>query len=256
MLDNCTDDTKAVLNKIHDPRVNIYESQEQLGVHRGLNVLLSKARGKYIARMDADDVSLPWRFKSQLKAVRRIGCDFLFSNAIIFGKSVLPFGFLPQLPFRLMPDLAPYSLIVANPFVHPSMLAKASALRSLKGYRDSSAEDYELWIRASIEGFTLAKVGSYSLLYRVHKNQLTQQDSWKRKLAQDQLLENSRNILFEVLFGKEPNFKDLSARKSRTVVAFIMKQNFKSRLRLVGIIGLRELLPSFRLAKTEASNND
>ena len=65
--DGSTDDSAAILADYQrrDPRIHVI-SQENQGLTRSLNIALSRARGRYIARQDADDLSLPNRFEVQL----------------------------------------------------------------------------------------------------------------------------------------------------------------------------------------------
>ena len=64
--DASTDDSLRYLKSIKDKRVNLIKNLKNLGLASSLNIALRKARGDYIARMDADDVSLPRRLETQL----------------------------------------------------------------------------------------------------------------------------------------------------------------------------------------------
>jgi glycosyltransferase involved in cell wall biosynthesis len=63
--DGSTDDSVSYLNEISDPRVRIIRNPGNMGITKSLNVGLREARGRYIARMDADDVSLPERLQKE-----------------------------------------------------------------------------------------------------------------------------------------------------------------------------------------------
>lgn len=215
-LDACTDGTKAALSLISDDRVQIIESAENVGVASGLNRLLSEAKGEFIARMDADDICLPWRFQAQLQKQKRTSADFVFSNAILFGKQLKPFGFIAQMPLGITEEQANMALIFANPFVHPAMLAKRSVMNELGGYKKSASEDYELWIRAAMVGKKLVRTRGYGLLYRVHPKQLTQQGHWQTVKKTDQiLLQAQRELAGKVLGIDNPH--DLSVGDLREI---------------------------------------
>ncbi len=198
-LDGCTDHTSSVLNKINDPRLKVFEFVENVGVSSTLNKLLAETSTGLVARMDADDVCLPWRFRGQLKYYERHRPDFLFTNGILFGSSVKPFGIQPQVPLRLKPEDSPPILLFSNPFMHPTMVADRMAIVNLGGYKQSAAEDYDLWIRAAARGLKIARIAQYGILYRVHAHQLTQQRQWKEKLENDSILSSSLSSLAKKL---------------------------------------------------------
>jgi len=196
-LDACTDGTKTEIQTVTDSRIRIIESEVNVGVAAGLNALLSEAKGTFIARMDADDLCLPWRFRVQLRKQKQTLADFVFTNAILFGRQLKPFGFIAQLPFGIKQEQANLALIFANPFVHPAMLAKRTVMTELGGYNKSASEDYELWIRAAMAGKTLVRTRSYGLLYRVHAKQLTQQGHWQATKKSDEVLASAQRQLAE-----------------------------------------------------------
>lgn len=199
MLDGCTDDTELKLSKITDPRLRIFKFTEPQGVARSLNRLIQESQAPYIARMDSDDICLPMRFKRQLKEIKALQVDFLFFQAIIFGASLFPLVLRPQLLAKLNPKQSPLALCLGNPFVHPAMIAKASAIRALNGYREVPAEDYDLWLRAASSSFNIHRSPRYGILYRVHKNQLTQQPDWQLKFNSDGSIEPELSKLASLL---------------------------------------------------------
>ena len=215
-LDACTDNTQEILKTLPDPRLRVIASEVNIGVAEGLNRLLAEAKGQFIGRMDADDICLPWRFRSQLRKQSKTGADFVFSNAILFGKQLRPFGFIAQLPLGITQAQAHLALVFANPFVHPAMLAKRSVMNELGGYRKSASEDYELWIRAALAGKSLVRTVGYGLLYRVHAKQLTQQGHWQAVKKSDQLLLSAQRELAGRVLGIA-NANDLSVGDLREI---------------------------------------
>lgn len=198
-LDGCTDQTSSVLQKINDPRLKVIELVENVGVSSTLNKLLSETSTELVARMDADDLCLPWRFRGQLKYFEKHRPDFLFTNGILFGRSVKPFGIQPQVPLPLKPEDSPPILLFSNPFMHPTMVADRTAILNLGGYEQSAAEDYELWIRAATSGLKIARIAQYGILYRVHPKQLTQQRHWQERMENDSILSSSLSSLAKTL---------------------------------------------------------
>jgi len=181
-------ETAEVLGNIRDSRLRVSFSPSPMKVFEALNKLLAVSRGKFIGRMDADDICLPGRFQAQLRFLERNKLDFVFSNAILFGKGVKPFGFIPQPPIKLNNEESGLYLVFSNPFVHPTMLARRSTLESLSGYSELAAEDYDLWIRAWTSGFRFSKMAGYGVLYRVHPAQVTQHPQFNRLALQEVIL--------------------------------------------------------------------
>ena len=175
-----------VLEKVKDSRLRVFFSPKPMKVFEALNTLISEARGTYIGRMDADDICLPGRFQAQLWFLERNKLDFVFSNAILFGRSVRPLGFVPQPPTKLNHEESGLYLGFSNPFVHPTMLARRSALEALSGYSELAAEDYDLWVRAWTSGFRFSRMAFYGVLYRVHPSQVTRHPGFNQIVLKEQ----------------------------------------------------------------------
>ena len=183
-----SDEKEEQIEKINDIRLRVFYRSEAEGITSGLNFLLAQSKGEFIGRMDADDICLSGRFRRQLKKLNRENLDFVFSNAILFGSGVRPFGFFPQIPYPLDNAQIGLELAIRNPLVHPSMLAKRTSIIALGGYNEAVAEDYELWMRAWTNGFKLGRSGGYGILYRIHPGQLSQQNDHSKKVALDPAL--------------------------------------------------------------------
>lgn len=172
--DGSTDGTVHVLRKIRDRRLVVIEGDSS-GVAAGLNEMINHASSALIARMDADDVCARWRFTAQLQSIRRN--DFVFTpwiswlsrSPIVKAKNLTAIG----------SGSSPLQLLVDNPFLHPSMLARRNAILDLSGYRNVASEDYDLWLRAAALDYRLVLEGPPAVLYRRHRNQLTQAATWK-----------------------------------------------------------------------------
>jgi len=184
-LDHCLDNSLDVVNSLSDKRVSIIgKSDEKLGVKGALNNLLESVETPLVSRMDADDLSFPWRFKAQRKFISN--ADLVFSTAIVFGAQLKPLPVLPQYPIRLKGFSAKASLIFSNPFVHPTMTARTSVLFDLDGYREDFGQDHGLWLRAAIHGCELNRMALPSLAYRFHSKQVSASRRWLEMKESDQ----------------------------------------------------------------------
>lgn len=201
--DGSTDRTLARISSITDDRLRIIDGPGR-GLVSALNFGLSLARGRYVARMDADDVCFPWRFSAQIRRMKaNPSLDILFSTALAFGRPMLPFYAVPQLPWSLNSIEFGQVLARRNPAVHPTMFAKRLVLEALDGYHDCPAEDEELWIRASLQKYKLARSFLPTIGLRLHRGQTTRQETWKNSQEIDLLVPALRNQLAKSL--EEPS---------------------------------------------------
>jgi glycosyltransferase involved in cell wall biosynthesis len=131
-----------------DRRVVVHR-QNNSGLIISLNRGCGLARGKYIARMDADDVSLPERFERQLDYLERHPHIGLLGSWI---QDIGPNGEPgPVWPLPTAPAVIPWFLMFGNCIAHPSVMGRRELIQSL-GYRTEAkhVEDYDLWIRLSV----------------------------------------------------------------------------------------------------------
>jgi len=186
--DGSTDETGNVLDAVDDQRLVVLRNETALGLAAALNAGLDHAKGRYVARLDADDVALPSRLELQLAGLRRRpGLALLGSGAVELDERGL-LGRLHEMPQG--DARVRWHLHFSCPFFHPSVLVDrelldAHGLRYDTAYAES--EDYDLWSRL------LAVAGGDNLLdplllKRVHPGQATQrnrdlQRSFQRQVA-------------------------------------------------------------------------
>lgn len=160
--------TRGVLAKFNDDRIKIIHNESNMGLTRSLNKGLGLVQGKYIARMDADDVSLPERLQTQV--------DFLDKNLDvgIVGSAIQIIsadGCKEKVSYLPFTDAGVRWLgLLYNPFVHSSVLIRRKALLSHNlGYDDNFplAQDYELWMRLIVHARG-ANIQRPLIMYRVH----------------------------------------------------------------------------------------
>ena len=151
-----------------DERIVVVENEYNIGLTKSLNKGLEIAKGKYIARMDADDISLPERLKKQV--------GFMESHAQIgvCGASILCFGRRNQKQFYPENDKDCF-IFQRSPFAHPTVMIRNCVLKSGNYFYNSEfryAQDYELWSRLS-KVTCFHNLPEILLKYRVTDAQLT-----------------------------------------------------------------------------------
>jgi glycosyltransferase involved in cell wall biosynthesis len=152
-----------------DPRVRLHV-QGGRGLVAALNHGLTLARGRYIARMDADDVALPTRLARQVSLLEREPSIAAVGSAlrIIAGQRLTDeVTIYPTSPAEVRAELTH-----RNPLAHPTVTARRDALVSIGGYRPQfrDAEDFDLWLRLA-ERHDLTNLPEVLCHYRWHGRQ-------------------------------------------------------------------------------------
>lgn len=141
--DGSTEDIHKEIELFKDARIRILRLSENSGVANALNLALDHATGRYIARMDADDYMEDWRLAEQLRFLLMEGVAFCGTAAEKFGDEA---GLIMNCRYgREIID----TLLVGNPFVHPTMMFDRARLGADLRYDGlfRCEEDYELWAR-------------------------------------------------------------------------------------------------------------
>lgn len=163
--DGSTDETRAVLAAYPDERMRVLH-QDHAGLTRALNHALGKARGEYVARQDADDVSHPTRIERQVRFL-----DAHPEIALVGTWVQLIDGDgdeLATLHFETEPARIAALLPRENHFTHGTLMARRTILQAIGGYREAFryAQDYDLTLRL-IERYALGNLPEE--LYRLRQ---------------------------------------------------------------------------------------
>jgi hypothetical protein len=193
--DGSTDSTQSILESYDDPRLLLARNQENIGLTRSLNKGLALAQGEYVARMDADDIAMPYRFEKQIAFLEKHSeTGILGSNGRLIDANGRERG-LYQLPPS---DLQiRWRFLLANPFLHPTVMIRRNVLAQNGLIYDEAfqaTQDYELWTR--ILKYTRgANLSELLIQYRLHhgvtsthrETQLKNHDRVALRTIQEQL---------------------------------------------------------------------
>jgi hypothetical protein len=181
--DGSTDGTASLLEAYQrrDSRLVVCH-QPSSGIVHALNRGCCLARGRYIARMDGDDVALPDRLERQVAFLdQHPEVAVLGGAAILVSADGTPFSTAscPSHDSEIKAVLAR-----SNPFTHATVTMRTAALDAVGFYRAAAihAEDYDLWLRMA-ERFQLAGLAQPVLCYRVHQGQATSRQLREQALA-------------------------------------------------------------------------
>lgn len=204
--DGSTDNSLETIKAFDDSRIVLID-QANMGLAATLNVGISKAKGKYIARQDQDDISYPERLEKQV--------DYLESN-----KEVVLLGTWARIisedtklnnTFHQHPHLSSilkFDLLFNNPFVHSSVIFKTDLVKSIGGYDETKGlyEDYKLWSRLAEEG-EVANLKEVLIDYRHHASGMSK----NFEFYSDNLFKQSLANFEQFLAKQSPEISDLAA---------------------------------------------
>lgn len=188
--DGSTDRTAEIVNSYSDSRIRFCPNERNMGVAATLNRGLGLAYGEYIARMDADDISMQERFSKQ--------ADYLDAHpdVTVCGTAIELFrdgAIIGTHFYSIKPEKIKEDLFFSCGIAHPSVMMRRTSILELGGYDPAfnGMEDYELWCRVA-ENSKIAVLPELLLRYRIHGGQVTQNPSPKyreqmRKLKQRQI---------------------------------------------------------------------
>lgn len=218
--DGSANDTYEYLKSIPDKRIKIIKNDTNIGITKSLNIGFRAAKGKYIARMDSDDIAFPDRFEKQYAFMESHPDVFVCgSKAIFFKDMALPdikpaeqtkkqYTFIKKTDSRRkesteivnckVEDMESYRvrMIFTNPGpLHPTAFFNHEKLIQYHiEYNEELvyAQDYDLWMRISSFG-QICTLPEVLLYYRVHSGQISKEHREKQiecdQMTQRKLLE-------------------------------------------------------------------
>ena len=151
-----------------DDRIQVIGSKDNHGLGYALNRCIDRARGKYLARMDADDISYAERFQEEIQFLESHP-EYMWCGSncrLIDDQGIWGVGIRPEEPGS--EDYLKYS-----PYIHPTVMYRASLFKKVAGYAEGKktarCEDYELFMRLFRLGYRGYNIQKFLLNYRVDR---------------------------------------------------------------------------------------
>lgn len=175
VIDDASDDNcLAILQEIckDKEKVRVVRNENNLGLTKSLNRGLAMAEGEYVARMDADDISMPERLSKQVEYL------LCHQDIDILGTGVVSFGnenIFMSPAFGYDNNQAQCNLFFSSTLCHPSVMMRREFLERHHLQYDEKikkGQDYDMWERCSEYG-KLAVMTDVLLFYRTHAKQIT-----------------------------------------------------------------------------------
>lgn len=152
--DGSTDNSYQIINKFkkQDKRVKIFKNTSNIGLTKSLNNMVRHSLGEYIARQDADDISLNKRLETQIGLMCTEKIQISTSRAIIKNSDKKIPGISFMIPHRFL-------VYIKNPFIHGTLIIESSIMKEYM-YDENFiyAQDYELFARIIKDKIPILKV--------------------------------------------------------------------------------------------------
>jgi glycosyltransferase involved in cell wall biosynthesis len=212
--DASPDNSEAIIQQFNDPRIKYFRCETNLGLVGALNKLIKLSSGKYLARMDQDDIAQKDRLQQQF--------NFLESNPdhVVCGTQVRVLGTHQLKAYPKTDEEVKVFMLFGSPFAHPAVMIRKSVLTDHQLQYDEQfkhAEDYGLWVQLSRYG-KMSNIDYVGIDYRIHDSQYTKVFSDGMRIS-DHLIKNiylsmlsvdipqTDMVLYEKIARKEVNIK-------------------------------------------------
>lgn len=184
ILDNPDNDLhKRIIQEYtnDDKRIKFYVNEKNMGLTASLNKGLGLAKGKYICRMDADDISINNRIEIQKKYIEENDYDLIGGISQMIdenGKSIYSIKKVPTNMDKIKKALR-YNQIIS----HPTWFGKKEVFEKLNGYRNMPlCEDYDFTLRAVLNGYKISNIDETVLKYRMTSSSISRSNLYEQYL--------------------------------------------------------------------------
>lgn len=189
--DGSNEETKAILEEYHDDRIKVVTNEKNIGLTKSLNIGLSMAQGKYIARMDADDISVVNRLELQYNYMEE------HSDIAVLGGWTSAEGKVFRHDGKLPSECRKVRMLFQNNGIsHPTAFIRKAFLEEHNICYDESilkSQDYMLWVDILLANGKLEVLSKVLLDYRIHDEQISktqhdEQNYYVKQIRKKQLI--------------------------------------------------------------------
>lgn len=164
-----------------DKRIKFYVNEKNMGLTASLNKGLGLAKGKYICRMDSDDISINKRIENQKRYLEENNYDLIGGISQMIdenGKSIYSIKKVPTNMDKIKKALR-YNQIIS----HPTWFGKKEVFDKLNGYRNMPlCEDYDFTLRAVLNGYKISNIDETVLKYRMTSSSISRSNLYEQYL--------------------------------------------------------------------------
>jgi glycosyltransferase involved in cell wall biosynthesis len=173
--DGSTDATSIIVQSFIDNRIQLIQFKKNKGLIEVLNHGIKIAKGKYIARLDGDDICLPTRLEKQVNWLEKKQKTAVVATQISFINEDDETTGDWQLDIQTnTADQIRKAMLWECCIAHPSVMMRAEIIKQYQySIRQKHTEDYDLWLQILSDGFCIEKIPEQLLQYRVHTQSVT-----------------------------------------------------------------------------------
>ena len=183
--DGSTDGTDKIIRSFSDPRIVYQANNANKGLVFTLNKGIDIAKGRYIARMDGDDIAYSERFEKQLNYLnKKSNVDLLATVVSLIDENNQPCGTWHSDQMNISEQDIRNQLPKDNCIAHPTIMGKTQYFKTYKyNHTQSQSEDYDLWLRMISDGVVIHKLPEPLLQHRILSSSFTRSNKknvfWK-----------------------------------------------------------------------------
>ena len=187
---------------LNDSRIILYQNPKNIGLAMSMNMAATIASGKWFARMDADDIAMPERFKIQIECLKNNVYDLVFTNFYeidergkLISDNMISYHYKDEEIIR--------KLCVENIIHHPTVMMTREIFERVGGYRNfPCSQDYDMWLRMVNHGCKFHMINKPLLNYRLRSSGV----SANKRLQQKLTLDYARDLMIERLESGEDTY--------------------------------------------------
>ena len=245
VLDNPrNEEHKKIINEYaqKDKRIVFLINEKNIGLAASLNKGIDAAQAKYIARMDADDISMPERLEKEYVFLENnLDVDIVSTNKIDINEEDEIINIPSHLPTKdnKIKDILKITSIIT----HSAAMFRKEQIEKIGKYRlFPASQDYDLWLRASYYKLKFAIIDEQLIMYRIRKNNISNTNPLKQyllreyiqKLYKQRLKKGTDDFSLDNLqkyLDKNKAFDEKEVEKYRLGMQYIdeTKKNFKEK---------------------------
>lgn len=173
--DGSTDQSVNIIQSFSDNRIVLIHNEKNCGVIDTLNKGIMLAKGKYIARMDADDIAIPTRFEKQIVYLEQYSkIDVLATHIFQINAEEEKLGTWDKDIQNNVPEDIYRTMAKTCCIAHPTVMMRTAVVRDyMYNKKQKGSEDWDLWMRMLSDGKRIDKVPEFLLRYRMHAASVT-----------------------------------------------------------------------------------
>lgn len=182
------------LDTINDKRVKVFVNNKNIGLVKSLNRALKYANGDYIARMDADDISMHYRLERQIEFIKKNDLSIVGGALQIIDENGNIMN--RKMKFPINDSKIKKCILYGSCIAHPTWLVKKNVYSELGGYREILyCEDYDFLLRAIyVKNYRLGNLNDVVLKYRIREKSISNANSIDQYLIRRYLKRKRKTI--------------------------------------------------------------